>query len=300
MRFFKFIQSGILIAVIGIILFSAKAVLVKLAYEYEVSSIHLLFFRMLFSLPVYLMFIALYKPKQKESIESKDYVWLLFFGFIGYYLASYFDFLGLKYIRAGLERVVLFVYPTLVLILSRVFFKTKINKNQLLAIVVTYFGVVIAFWNDVQIPENHVYLGIFLIFLSALAYASYVVGSGWLIPKFGVVLFTSYAMVIATVCVIIHYLVVDRTTLLNYPAEVYFLGGLMAFVSTLIPSFLVSIAIKKLGSNNFSIIGSVGPISTIILAYIFLNETVSNLQIIGSLVVIFGVLFISKANKQKS
>ena len=297
MRFFKFIQSGVFIAVVGIVLFSAKAVMVKLAYEYEVSSIHLLLFRMLFSLPVYIAFILFYKPKQQDKIKKVDYLWLVFFGFIGYYLASYFDFLGLQYIKAGLERIILFVYPTLVLIISKIFFKKKISKKQLIAIVITYVGVVVAFWNDIELSENNIYLGAFLVFLSALTYASYLVGSGWLIPKFGVVLFTSYAMVVSTICVVIHYLITDRLSIMNYSSEVYVLGALMAFVSTLIPSFLVSLAIKKMGASSFSIIGSVGPISTIILAYIFLNETVSSLQIFGSIIVISGVVFVSKNKK---
>ncbi len=294
MRFFNFIKSGVFIAIVGIVLFSAKAVMVKLAYQYQVSSIHLLLFRLGFSLPVYIAFIFYYKPKQKEIIKKSEYLWLLFFGFIGYYLASYFDFLGLQYIEAGLERIILFVYPTLVLLISRVFLKKTLQKKQLVAIFITYIGVVIAFWNDIELSGSKLYLGVFLVFLSALAYASYLVGSGWLIPKFGVVLFTSYAMVVSTICVVVHYLITDRLSLVHYPREVYLLGALMAFVSTLIPSFLVSLAIKKMGASRFSIIGSIGPISTIILAYIFLNETVSGLQIFGSIIVILGVAFVAK------
>ena len=294
MRFFNFIKSGVFVAIIGIVLFSAKAVMVKLAYQYGVSSIHLLLFRLGFSLPVYIGFILYYKPRKKETIKRSEYLWLLLFGFVGYYLASYFDFLGLQYIKAGLERIILFVYPTLVLFISRIFLKKKLKKKQLTAIFITYVGVVIAFWNEIELSESNLYFGIFLVFLSALAYASYLVGSGWLIPKFGVVLFTSYAMVVSTFCVVVHYLLTDRLSLVEYPKEVYLLGVLMAFVSTLIPSFLVSLAIKKLGASTFSILGSVGPISTIILANIFLNETVSGLQIFGSVIVIAGVVFVSK------
>jgi len=294
MRFFYFLKSGVGIAIVGIVLFSAKAVLVKLAYQYQVSSIHLLLFRLGFSLPVYIGFILYYKPKQQDIIKRSEYLWLLFFGFIGYYLASYFDFLGLQYIKAGLERIILFVYPTLVLLISRVVFKKTLQKKQVVAILITYFGVVIAFWNEIELSGNAMYFGGFLIFLSALAYASYLVGSGWLIPKFGVVLFTSYAMVVSTICVVVHYLITDRLSLVGYPKEVYLLGALMAFVSTLIPSFLVSLAIKKMGASTFSILGSIGPVSTIILAYVFLNETVSGLQILGSVIVILGVVFVSK------
>ena len=296
---FSKVSSGVFIAIVGIVLFSAKAIMVKLAYKYNVSSLHLLLFRMLFSLPFYIIIALIYKPKQTEKIEKRDYGWILFFGFIGYYLASYFDFLGLKFIKAGLERIILFVYPTLVLIISKIFLKTKISNKQILVIIITYLGVVITFWGEVQFENEKMILGGFLIFLSALTYASYLVGSGWLIPKFGVVLFTSYAMIVSAVCVIIHYLITDRMDITNYSREVYILGFLMAVVSTLIPSFLVSLAIKKLGSSNFSIIGSVGPISTIILAYLFLDERLSLLQLIGASIVLIGVGIISVSKRKK-
>ena len=287
------LKSGVLIAVVGVVLFSAKAIMVKLAYQYGVSALHLLLFRMVFALPFYIAFAFYFKPKNSDEIKKTDYLWLIAFGFVGYYLASYFDFLGLSYIKAGLERIILFIYPTLVLLISRFFLKTKITNEQLIAILITYFGVVIAFWSELQFQSDHIILGGFLIFLSALTYASYLVGSGWLIPKFGVMTFTSYAMIISTVCVVAHYLITDRGDVLHYSYEVYLLGLLMAVVSTLIPSFLVSLAIKKLGANTFSIIGSVGPVSTIILAYIFLGEQLFILQILGAVIVIVGVSYIS-------
>ncbi len=295
----KILSSGVFIGIVGIVLFSAKAIMVKLAYQYDVSTIHLLLFRMLFSLPFYIAIALYFKPKSPQNIHKLDYLWIVCFGFIGYYLASYFDFLGLKYIKAGLERIILFVYPTLVIIISKIFLKEKINSRQIIAILITYFGVVISFWGEIQIESDKTILGGTLIFLSALTYASYLVGSGWLIPKFGVILFTSYAMIVSSICVIIHYLLVDRENIFNYSYEVYALGFLMAIVSTLIPSFLVSLAIKKLGASNFSIIGSIGPISTIVLAFFILDERLSILQIIGAIIVIVGIAIVS-ANKSKT
>ena len=145
MLFSKIKNSAVLIAIVGIVLFSAKAIMVKLAYQYNVSSLHLLLFRMLFSLPFYLIILYFHKPKSTTNIKKQDYLWLLFFGFIGYYLASYFDFLGLQYIKAGLERIILFVYPTLVLLISRIFLKERISPKQIIAILITYFGVIITF-----------------------------------------------------------------------------------------------------------------------------------------------------------
>ena len=288
---------GVVLAIFGVVLFSAKAIMVKKAYEYDIDSVSLLLLRMLFSLPVYIVIAVLVKPEKAAEIKKTDYLWLVFFGFVGYYLASYFDFLGLQYIKAGLERIVLFVYPTLVLLISRMFFKTKITRTQIVAIMITYFGVVTAFLGEFDLSGANLYLGVSLIFLSALTYAMYLVGSGWLIPKFGVLCFTSYAMIISTVCVIVHYLLTREIDLLSYPKEIYFLGLLMAILSTIIPSFMVSKSIKVIGSSNFSIIASIGPISTIVLAYVFLGENLSLYQVVGTIIVISGILLVSRSKK---
>tara|TARA_B100000809_G_scaffold249300_2_gene280472 strand:+ start:43662 stop:44555 length:894 start_codon:yes stop_codon:yes gene_type:complete len=288
---------GVVLAIFGVVLFSAKAIMVKKAYEYDIDSVSLLLLRMLFSLPVYIVIAVLVKPEKAAEIKKTDYLWLVFFGFVGYYLASYFDFLGLQYIKAGLERIVLFVYPTLVLLISRVFLKTKITRTQIVAIMITYFGVVTAFLGEFDLSGANLYLGVSLIFLSALTYAMYLVGSGWLIPKFGVLCFTSYAMIISTVCVIVHYLLTREIDLLSYPKEIYFLGLLMAILSTIIPSFMVSKSIKVIGSSNFSIIASIGPISTIVLAYVFLGENLSLYQVVGTIIVISGILLVSRSKK---
>ncbi|WP_299134222.1 DMT family transporter [uncultured Tenacibaculum sp.] len=294
--------SGVFLGVLGIIMFSSKAVMVKMAYQYNVSSIHLLLFRMLLSLPFYIIILLLDNRKRevKVILKNKDYLWLFFFGFIGYYLASYFDFLGLQYIEASLERIILFVYPTLVLLINRLFFKEKVTKHQVWAILLTYIGVVLAFGSGSQVFDYTLLLGRVLVFLSALTYASYLVGSGWLIPRFGVKTFTSYAMIVSTICVVIHYLLVDRTSIFIYPKEVYYLGFLMAIIATLIPSFLVSYAIQKIGASNFSILGSIGPFSTIVLAIIFLNESMSFWQFIGAIIVVVGVRIVVKKNKGNS
>ncbi len=286
--------SGILFAIIGVVLFSAKAVMVKMAYLYGIDHLTLLLFRMVFAFPFYLLIALLSKPLYPKEIRTKDYLWIVFFGFIGYYLASLFDFMGLQHVKAGLERIILFIYPTIVVLLSWFIFGKKITKLQILAIVVTYVGVFITFWDEVGVDENTILLGGFLIFLSAFTYASYLVGSGWLIPKFGVLQFTSYAMIVSTICIAVHYLFVNGFRLSSYPKEVYLLGLAMAIFSTLVPSFLVSAAINRLGASTFSIFGSLGPVSTIILAFFFLDETISLVQIFGMLVVIAGVMLVSR------
>ena len=292
---------GILLGILGIVLFSSKAVMVKVAYRYQVDAINILLLRMLFSFPFYVVIAYLYRDANKDDkILKKDYLWLVFFGFMGYYLASYFDFVGLTYIKASLERIILFLYPTMVLLLNRFFLKQKITKLQALAIALTYLGIVIAFWDEVQLSGNKTILGGAFILLSALTYASYLVGSGWLIPKFGVMKFTAYAMLISCFCVFIHYAIINETNLLSFTWEVYVLGFLIAVFATVIPSFLVSASIKMISSSNFAIIAGVGPISTIILAAIFLNERLTLLQLFGALIVIVGILFVSLKKQKES
>ncbi|MBM1106912.1 DMT family transporter [Aurantibacter crassamenti] len=291
---------GILFAILGVVLFSAKAVMVKLAYIYNVDHLTLLLFRVVFALPFYVLIaLNLKTPQRAQEIKSKDYLWLIIFGILGYYLASLFDFMGLQFIKAGLERIILFIYPTIVVLLSWVFFKKKLSRNQFIAIIITYIGVLVTFWDEIGISSDSIYWGGFLIFLSAFTYAAYLVGSGWLIPKFGVLRFTSYAMIVSTLCIIIHYAVVSDFDLFNYPNEVYYLGLAMAVFSTLLPSFLVSEAIKRLGASTFSIFGSLGPISTIILAFFFLDERITYLQIFGMMIVIAGVTLVSLNKKNR-
>ncbi|WP_178988402.1 DMT family transporter [Winogradskyella schleiferi] len=289
---------GILIGILGIVLFSSKAVMVKLAYRYEIDAISILLLRMLFAFPFYIAIAYFYRNEEKDTTQPKDYLWLVFFGFVGYYLASYFDFVGLTFIKASLERIILFIYPTIVLVFNKWFLKKPITAVQKLAILITYIGILITFGSEVSISGNKAFLGGFFVLLSAITYASYLVGSGWLIPKFGVMRFTAYAMLVSCVCVFIHFGMVAKNDIFNFPWQVYMLGLAIAVFATVIPSFLVSMSIKLINSSNFAVIAGIGPISTIVLAVIFLNESLTMLQVLGTLIVISGILLVSKSKKQ--
>ncbi len=287
---------GVLLVLCGAILFSTKAIMVKLAYRYEgVNAVNLLLLRMLFALPFYLVILAINKNKTNPPrLSFKAYGEIILYGILGYYLASYFDFKGLQYISAGLERIILFIYPTIVVIINRMFFGKAITSRQILAIVICYLGVVISylFEGKVATTEN-IGLGSFLILLSAITYASYLVGSGKLVPKLGTLRFTSLAMIISSICVILHCYVDQNIFFPILDTEVYWYGFAMAVFATVIPSFMISEGINRLGSSDASIIGSVGPISTIILAAIFLGEEIGWVQILGTLLVIAGVFLVS-------
>jgi drug/metabolite transporter (DMT)-like permease len=246
---------SIILAVFGVVLFSAKAVIVKLAYEYDdIDAISLLLLRMTFALPFYLIIALIKKPSHLDSIDKKDYLWLVLFGILGYYLASYFDFLGLEFIKASLERIILFIYPTLVLIISRLFHKKEITRNQIAAILISYLGIIITFWHEISMTGGNAVLGGVLIFFSALTYASYLVGSGWLIPKFGATTFTSYAMIISCIAVFVHYSLIEHVDILSFSNEVYGLSLAMALLSTVIPSYLVSAAINPHYSSGQEVV----------------------------------------------
>lgn len=285
---------GVLMAITGIVMFSAKAIMVKLGYRYDVDTVTLLLLRMTFALPVF-AFISYRETKKVLSYKpgKKDFFVVFGLGFVGYYLSSYFDFYGLQFISASLERLILFVYPTLVIVISMLALKKHATKIQIYAILITYFGVFIAFADDLSVDGDGLWVGTISIFLSALTYAIYLVGSGAMIPKLGAVRFTAYAMTVSCLMVMLHYVVTNSFEVLHQPWEVYALGFTMAMVSTVIPSFLISSAIKRLGASNFAIYGSLGPISTIILAVIFLGERIDIYQIIGTVVVIVGVSVIN-------
>jgi drug/metabolite transporter (DMT)-like permease len=284
----------------GAVLFSGKAVLVKIAYFYPVDAVTLLTLRMLFSLPFFIIIALSNKRKKAQvSLNKKDWLSIILLGFVGYYLASLFDFLGLQYITAGLERLILFVYPTLVLLLSAIFLKKKIKQREYLALALTYFGVFFVFYHDLSLTQNNVILGSVLVFLSALTYAIYIMGSGELIPKLGSVRFTALAMIVSSIAVLLHYVATHSISEWQIPQQVYMLGLGMAIFSTVLPAFMVSAGIKLIGSGRSSIIGSIGPISTIILAFIFLDEAITLPQTIGTFLVLAGVIIVGRKEKKQ-
>ena len=291
---------GAIIALVAAVSFSTKAVLVKMVYQYDIDVYTALMLRMVFSLPFFIV-IAWFNRKEPQAtdLNKKDYFYLVAMGILGYYLSSLFDFIGLKYISTGLERLILFVYPTIVVVITAIIFKKKIQRNEMFALVLTYVGVLFVFYHDIwSSAKPNGILGATFVFLSTITYAIYLVGSERLIPRFGAKRFTCYAMIVSSVAVIIHCFIVNGFNALNLPWEVYGLSILMALLSTVVASLLLSTAIKKIGSGKTSIIGSIGPVSTIILAYFFLGERITVFEIIGTILVLTGVLTVSAYSKK--
>lgn len=292
----SYIIAGVFISILGAVCFSTKAVVVKLAYlEYPVDAITLLAIRMLFSLPFFLV-SALLTSNKKGNVKftSKQWLQIAVLGFFGYYASSLLDFEGLKFVSAGIERLILFIYPTFVLLISALWFKRKVRRIEWIAVFITYCGLLFAFAGEANVEGGpDFYLGSVLIFTCAFTYAIYIAGSGSLIPIVGAVKFNSYVMLFASGAVLIHFLFTSRQSVVGLPFSVYAYGFFMAVVSTVIPSYLVSISIKRLGANTTSIIASIGPVSTIVQAYLLLGEPVSGMEIAGTAFILLGILVIS-------
>ena len=296
--------AGFLITILGAVFFSTKAIFVKLAFKSTgVDAVTLLTLRMLFSLPFYL--IAARMASKKESIVSltkKDWLYLVLLGIFGYYLSSLFDFVGLQYISAGLERLILFLYPTFSVIINTLVYKAKLNKTQIAALVLTYLGIAIAYVGEMKIDTNNpnFYFGSFMIFLCAITYSFYLVGTGRMIPKVGVTRYTAYAMLAATIGIFLHFLFTRNIHEIPFTNTLIWYSVALAIIATVLPSFLMSNGMKMIGSNNVSIIISIGPVSTVIQAHFFLGEPIILPQLMGTILVIIGVLLIGWQSKRNS
>lgn len=287
-------SSYVLIAAVG---FSAKAVIIKLAYGYstQVDAVTLMALRMLMALPIFL-WVGFWQGKKKGQIFTlKDLLRVLILGGLGYYLASFLDFTGLKFISAGLERVILFLYPTFVVLLSAVFFRRPITRREMLALFLSYAGMIWVFQENMQQGSSDVIKGSSLVLASAICFALFLMGSGVMVKRIGSGRFTAYSMTVACIATLVHFVSVHDFTLLKLPSPVYYLAALMALFSTVIPAFLMNAGIQRIGSGTASMISSVGPIGTLILAYIFLGEQLSSAQIIGTFLVLTGVFIASRA-----
>src|SRR4051812_6716470 len=275
--------------------FSFKAIFIKILYaEFPVDPETLLALRMLFSLPFFLLMAAL-SHDSARSVERRDWYFLVGMGFIGYYLSSYLDFLGLQYISAGLERLILFLQPTMVVLLSALLFKTSIRRHHAISLGLSYSGITLVFAANLHIATEPraVLIGSGLVFLSALTYAIYIIGSGRLIPRVGTARFTGYASSAACGFAIGQFFLMHGVGALAQPAKVYWLCIAMALISTVAPIWLMAEGIKRIGANQVAMISAIGPVLTIFFGWSILNETITLVQIVGAALVLGGVLLAS-------
>jgi drug/metabolite transporter (DMT)-like permease len=297
-------NQGFLWAVLGTILFSTKAILIKLCFKTtNIDASSLLMLRMLFALPFYAAAMWYYFANQQlKKVKPSTYFAAGLIGLLGYYMSSLFDFIGLQYVSASIERIILFIYPTLAVLLNLLIFKVAITKRQWLAILITYIGIGLAYWGELnQIPDTKMFFfGTWMILLCAITFAFYLVGSGKIIPKIGAPQFTSLSMLAASVGIFIHYFVTHQQGIASivdmpifYSSSIWLVIAL-AIIATVIPSFLMSGGMKRIGSNDLAIITSIGPVSTLFQARWILNEAFTWEQILGTVFVVLGVILVKK------
>jgi drug/metabolite transporter (DMT)-like permease len=297
-------NQGFIWAVLGTILFSTKAILIKLCFKStNIDASSLLMLRMLFALPFYAAAMWYYFANQQlKKVKPSTYFAAGLIGLLGYYMSSLFDFIGLQYVSASIERIILFIYPTLAVLLNLLIFKVAITKRQWLAILITYIGISLAYWGELnQIPDTKMFFfGTWMILLCAITFAFYLVGSGKIIPKIGAPQFTSLSMLAASVGIFIHYFVTHQQGIASivdmpilYSSSIWLVIAL-AIIGTVIPSFLMSGGMKRIGSNDLAIITSIGPVSTLFQARWILNEAFTWEQILGTVFVVFGVILVKK------
>ncbi|MCW3088616.1 MAG: family transporter [Sediminibacterium sp.] len=292
----KITFAGFMISLVGAILFSTKAIFVKLAFQStHVDAITLLSLRMLFSLPFYLFAAWLVSGKENQRpLSARDWLLIIAMGILGYYLSSLFDFIGLQYVSAGLERLILFLYPTFAVLINTFYFKTKLNRIQVIALGLTYLGIGIAYFGELQLDTSNpkFFFGSFMIFLCAITYSFYLVGTGRMVQRVGVTRYTAYAMLTATAGIFINFLFTHDIRTIPFSNTLTGYGIALAVIATVLPSFMMSNGMKRIGSNNVSIITSIGPVSTIIQAHFFLGEKIIAAQVFGTALVIVGVILI--------
>lgn len=301
--------SGTALALTGIFFFSAKTILIKFAYSYGATYLDVLFLRMLVAGPFYgLILLALLKKNlAKKKLDPKyftlkDLAFIFLLGFCGYYLASLLDFMGLSYISASLERLILFSYPTMVLILGVLIFKRKVSRIQWISMALTYAGILTVFFNELNIGHSReTATGSILVFFAALSFSVYLVFSQNIIKRLGALFTTSASMLVSVLLVILHLLIVRESSEIASSfadPSLVLIGLILGVFGTVLPSFLLGFAIRMIGSNNVGILGGIGPVSTLVLAWVFLGEVLSATQIIGATMVIAGVLILNQAKEK--
>jgi drug/metabolite transporter (DMT)-like permease len=294
----KPLGSGLLLAVVGAIAFSGKAIIVKLAYRYGVDAVTLIMLRMLFALPIFAV-MAWWASRGKPPLTRKDWLGVLGLGFTGYYLASFLDFAGLAYISASLERLILYLNPTLVMLLGWALYQRKIKPLQMLGMAISYCGVALVFGHEVSLQNlgerSNTAWGALLVFLSAISYAIYLIYSGELVKRQGALRLVGLATTVACLLCIAQFMVLRPLSAALVAPEVLWLSLLNATACTAVPVLMVMMAIERIGSGLTAQTGMVGPMSTILMGVVILGEPFTLWVAAGTVLVIAGIFVFSRA-----
>ncbi|MAK55163.1 MAG: EamA family transporter [Pusillimonas sp.] len=295
--------AGYCLAILGAVFFSAKGVVVKLTYLYEgVDAVTIIGFRMLLSGPIFLAVAAYQAHKARKGLIARLTVrqrWqIVLLGFIGYYLSSFLAFLGLETISAGLERVVLYLSPTFVLLITAFYFKRQIAPRQWLALALSYAGVVFVFLHDLSFSGPAVIAGVGFVLASALSYSVYLIGSAEIIKVVGATRLVAYAMSVSAAFTMVQFFWVHSWEGLRQPWPVYELSFIHATLNTVAPTFMIMWAVARIGAPLTSQLGLIGPVSVLFIAAWLLGEPITALQLVGTAFVLTGVIVLGRGKRK--
>ncbi len=287
-------------AVLGAIAFSGKAIIVKLAYRYGVDAVTLIMYRMLFALPLFAI-MAWWSGRGQPAFSLRDWLGVVALGFCGYYLSSYLDFAGLSYISAGLERLILYLNPTLVLALGWLLYRKTASKRQMLGLAISYAGVLLVF--GMEIYSHHaggsdVWWGATLVFLSAVSYAIYMVYSAQFVKRIGALRLVGWATTFACLFCIAQFLLARPLSAAIVPEPVIWLSVLNATLCTAVPVLLIMLAIERLGAATVAQTGMIGPLSTILMGVWLLGEPLTPVILAGTALVLTGIYVFTSVTKK--
>ena len=287
---------GFVMAALGAVAFSGKAIIAKLAYRYGVDAVTLLMYRMLFSLPFFVL-MAWWAGRGKPALTQRQWVAVFGLGFSGYYLASHLDFLGLQYISASLERLILYLNPTLVLMLGWMLYGRRIGLRQALAMAVSYSGVLLVFGHEASFEGSATAIGGVLVFGAALSYAVYLIFSGEFVNQLGSLRLVGLATTVACVLCIAQFVLLRPMSAANVAPEVINLSLFNAVFCTVVPVLLVMMGIERIGAGLASQFGMIGPMSTLLMGAYFLDEPLNMWVGVGTVLVLLGVFWASKIKR---
>ena len=291
--------AGLAIAIAGAVLFSTKAVVAKLLYRYHIDAVTLIAFRMLFSFPVFAA-VAVWKMRTEAPLSPADRWRIAGLGLVGYYLSSYLDFLGLQYISVGLERLILFLTPTFVLVISATVLKKRIAPAQWGALGLSYCGIVLVFMHDLAGGQAaSTAIGSLFVLGSAVSYAFYLLSTGEMVTRIGSLRLVAYAMCVSSAACIGQFFLLRPASLLVQPLEVYGLSLVNGIFCTILPVFMTMAAVQRIGAATASQAGMVGPVSTLFLGFLVLGEPVTGVQLLGTGLVLSGIALLSLKKQGK-
>jgi drug/metabolite transporter (DMT)-like permease len=287
-------RTGLALAALGAVFFAGKAIIVKLAYRYGVDPVTLIMLRMAVALPFFVL-LALWAGRGRAPLSGRDWLAVFGLGFIGYYLSSFLDFVGLQYITASLERLILYLSPTMVLILGRVLHGRRVGRGKLAALGLSYVGVMLVFGHELSLQGRDVLLGSALVLASTFTYALYLVYSGQVVSRIGAARLTGLATSFACVLCIAQFLLLRPVSLVaELPPPVLWLSLVNGTVCTFAPVLMLMVALQRIGPGLTSQIGMIGPVSTVLMGVALLGEPFTVWTAAGSVLVIAGVALLSR------